>query len=340
MTDKRVVSSINKSTADTYRVSVEKTKDSAQEYALVDYPAYNNIGDSAIWLGQKEALTKIFGKLPSYVSSQQDYRGDIDNFLKEGPVLINGGGNFGNIWPNHQRFRLRIIKDYPYRRIVQLPQSIYFFGAALLEETKSAIGKHKDFHLYVRDQASFDFASKEFDCAVYLAPDAAHCIRTYISEASKHTIFSLVRTDKESLIPDLHGLLASYGPVSDWENIDEHFYMNESMMDGFFRRHVQYKFPSSKLMMRYRSKIYNRKAEEAVANGTRLLSQGKLVISDRLHAHIICCLMGKRHISIDNANGKVREYIRKWGGFGITDLVDSKASLSAKIEEIQKASPQ
>lgn len=340
MTNKKLVSPINKGMADVYRSSIERIRGNAQRYSLVDYPAHNNIGDSAIWVGEKEALTEIFGKGPDYVASHQDYRDDIEKFCKDGVVFIHGGGNFGDLWLNHHEFRLRIIKNYPHRRIVQLPQSIHFSGPEHIEKTKSVIGEHKDFHLYVRDQASFDFATKELDCPVYLAPDAAHCIRTYISETSKHKIFSLVRTDKESLIPDLYDLLSSYGPISDWKNIDEYFYKNENMLDGFFRRRIQYKFSSSKLMMRYRSRIYNRKAEEAVANGTRLLSQGKLVISDRLHAHIICCLMGKRHISIDNANGKVREYIRKWGNFGITELVDSKASLLAKIEEIQKASPQ
>ena len=340
MTDKKMVSSINKKAADTYRISVEKIRGGAQEYSLVDYPAYNNVGDSAIWMGQKEALAEIFGKGPNYAASQQDYKKDIDNFCKEGIIFIQGGGNFGDIWINHHNFRLGIIKDYPSRRIVQLPQSIHFSDSEHLEEIKSAIGNHKDFHLYVRDQASFDFASREFDCPVYLVPDAAHCIRTYISVNSKHEFFSLVRTDKESLIPGLHDLLASYGPVSDWENIDEYFYKNESMLNRFFRRRIQHKFSYSKIMMRYRCGIYNRKAEEAVASGTRLLSQGKFVISDRLHAHIICCLMGKRHISVDNANGKVREYIRKWGDFGITDLVDSKSSLSARIEDLQGASLQ
>lgn len=340
MTDKKAVSSINKKMADTYRLSVEKILNGAQGYSLVDYPAHNNIGDSAIWVGEKEALTSIFGKTPDYVSSHQDYKCDIEKFCSDGIIFIHGGGNFGDLWLNHHKFRIQIIKDYPHRRIVQLPQSIHFSGSEHLEETKSVIGNHKDFHLYVRDQASFDYATKEFDCPVFLAPDAAHCIGTYISQTSQHEIFSLVRTDRESLIPDLRNLLFSYGPVSDWEDIDEHFYKNESMLDNFFRRHIQYKFPSSKLMMRYRSGIYDRKAEKAVTNGTRLLSQGKLVISDRLHAHIICCLMGKRHISIDNANGKVGEYIRKWGDFGITDLVDSEASLLARIEGLRMSFPQ
>lgn len=335
MEKKKETSLINKEMSIIYRRSVENVKGSVQGYSLVDYPAHNNIGDAAIWVGEKEALTSVFRKGPDYVASQQDYKNDIETFCKEGIIFIHGGGNFGDIWPNHHEFRLRIIKEYPRRRIVQLPQSIYFTDPECLEKTKKAIGGHRDFHLFVRDQASFEFARKEFSCPVYLTPDAAHCIRSYISETPKHEIFSLVRTDKESSIPDLHDLLLSYGSVSDWENIDEHFYKNEGRVDRLFRRRLQYKFSSSKIMMLYRSKMYDRLAQKSVDRGTKLLSQGKLVISDRLHAHIICVLMGKRHISLDNSNGKIGEYIRKWGDFGITDFVDSNTSLRERIKELR-----
>lgn len=335
MAEKKATSSINKEMAASYRCLIEKIRDGAQEYSLVDYPAYNNTGDSAIWLGQKEALAEIFKKNPSYVASQHDYKKDIHTFCKKGIIFINGGGNFGDLWPNHQIFRLRLLRDYPERKIVQLPQSIHFSKSGHLEETKAIIGKHRDFHLYVRDQASFDFAAKEFDCPVYLAPDAAHCIRAYALGSLKYEVFSLIRTDKESSRPGLRDILSSYGPTEDWEGLDESFFKNEGMVDKFFRRHVQYKFSSSKIMMIYRSSMYDRLAQKSVDKGTNLLSQGKLIVSDRLHAHIICLLMGKRHISLDNSNGKIGEYIRQWGDFGITHLVDSNTSLLEKIEELR-----
>ncbi|WP_265501117.1 polysaccharide pyruvyl transferase family protein [Paracoccus beibuensis] len=317
---------------DIYRSFLKDIREDARNYSVVDYPAYNNMGDLAIWMGQRQVLRDVFRKDPRYVASQQDYRKDIDKFCTDGIIFINGGGNFGNLWPSHQEFRLRIIRDYPHRKIVQLPQSICFSGPEHLEETKSLIGSHKNFHLCVRDQTSFDFAVREFDCPVYMAPDAAHCIPTYSAETATREIFSLVRRDKESSIPDLRDLLSQYGPTADWEGIDRYFYENEGAIDRLFRRRLQYKFSSSRIMMSYRLKMYDRLARNSIDKGTKLLSQGEMIVSDRLHAHIICVLMGKRHIAIDNANGKVGEYIRKWGDFGLTRLVESRKSLLQSLE--------
>ncbi|CUH20572.1 Putative pyruvyl transferase EpsO [Jannaschia seosinensis] len=332
MTERRPASPINIGMANIHRNFLEHVKGDNRSYSVVDYPAYNNIGDSAIWTGQRRALLDVFKKAPRYVASQQDYKKDIEAFCGDGVIFINGGGNFGNLWPQRQEFRLQIIRDHPHRKIVQLPQSICFSGSEYIDETKYLIGSHKNFHLCVRDQPSFDFASREFDCPVYIAPDAAHCISTYKAAPSRQEIFSLIRSDKESLTPDLYDLLSPYGPTADWEGISRYFYETEGAIDKFFRRKLQHKFPSSNIIMSYRLKMYDRMAQNAVDRGTKLLSQGKLIISDRLHAHIICVLMGKRHISIDNANGKVGEYIRKWGDFGITELVSSRASLLERIE--------
>ena len=96
-------------------------------YALVDFPDHANVGDSAIWLGELVLLRAITGRDPSYVSAWHDF--DRDAFLHscpDGPVLIHGGGNLGDLWSHHQRFRESLLTAFPDRTIVQLPQSIFF----------------------------------------------------------------------------------------------------------------------------------------------------------------------------------------------------------------------
>jgi exopolysaccharide biosynthesis predicted pyruvyltransferase EpsI len=41
------------------------------------------------------------------------------------PILLHGGGNFGDVWPGFQRFREQVIRESPNRRIIQLPQTIH-----------------------------------------------------------------------------------------------------------------------------------------------------------------------------------------------------------------------
>jgi len=46
--------------------------------------------------------------------------------------------------------------------------------------------------------------------------------------------------------------------------------------------------------------------------GCRVLSQGRLVITDRLHGHILSLLMGIPHVLLDNSYGKVRRFYEAW----------------------------
>ena len=95
--------------------------------AMVDFPDYRNVGDSAIWLGQMAYLSSRFNKSPSYISALPDHSHDkLDKAMPSGPILITGGGTFGDIWPGHQELRESILERWPGRLVVQLPQSIHY----------------------------------------------------------------------------------------------------------------------------------------------------------------------------------------------------------------------
>ena len=62
-------------------------------------------------------------------------------------------------------------------------------------------------------------------------------------------------------------------------------------------------------------------AAERVARGCRLLSRGRRVITDRLHGHILCLLLGLPHTLLPEKHGKIRNFYETWtrscalGGF-------------------------
>ena len=94
-------------------------------YALLDYPAYANVGDNAIWLGTLEALRQLGAGPPAYTCCADTYHADsLRRRVQDGPVLIKGGGNFGDLYPRHQRLRERVVRDFPDNPIVQLPQTV------------------------------------------------------------------------------------------------------------------------------------------------------------------------------------------------------------------------
>jgi len=60
------------------------------------------------------------------------------------------------------------------------------------------------------------------------------------------------------------------------------------------------------------SRTYAPLARERVERGHRMLGSGKVVITNRLHAHILCLMLGVPHVVLDNSYGKVRGFYETW----------------------------
>ena len=60
-----------------------------------------------------------------------------------------------------------------------------------------------------------------------------------------------------------------------------------------------------------------------VAAGVELLQPGRLIVSDRLHAHILSSLMRRPHLMLDNSYGKIARYIACWGDDGLARPVST-----------------
>ena len=56
----------------------------------------------------------------------------------------------------------------------------------------------------------------------------------------------------------------------------------------------------------------DRLARARVARGLALLSRGRRIVTDRLHAHILATLLDIPHVALDNDYGKLSAYIACW----------------------------
>jgi exopolysaccharide biosynthesis predicted pyruvyltransferase EpsI len=274
--------------------------------ALVDFPAHSNVGDSAIWLGEMAWLDEA-GRTPVYSC-------DLDNFSEEklveeapsGPILIHGGGNFGTTWIRHEELRLHLLRRFRNRPIVQMPQSIFYDDPGRAAEMARAIGEHGNFTLLVRDATSLAFAERHFDCVTKLCPDAALYLGCSPRQPSKADILALLRTDHEA-VASSEGQLPSSTIVQDWleESRAEQAFMRarlklESLLPitGQDRRLRRYRFLAASRLRR----------------GFSILSQGRVVVTDRLHAHILSLLLDIPHVAMDNSYGKLSAFAAHWTG--------------------------
>jgi pyruvyl transferase EpsO len=272
--------------------------------ALVDFPDYSNVGDSAIWLGQMAWLDEM-GRTPVYHAAYKDFStDDLRHAAPDGPILINGGGNFGTLWPRHEALRLQLLRSFPGRPIVQLPQSIHFTDEARIDDMAQAISAHGAFTLLVRDVRSFEFARRHFDCTVQLCPDAALYLGRLRRSPARTDIFALMRTDDEKVAQD-DAPLPDGVMGDDWiqEGAGERNILRaRAKIDSLFAVSQ-----SAKRLRRFRLL-----ANWRLQRGLAMLSQGRVVVTDRLHAHILSLLLDIPHVALDNNYGKLSGFARQW----------------------------
>ncbi len=282
---------------------------------LLDYPHYPNVGDSLIWLGEI-AYLKSRGLKASYVSDCHNF----DLFAvkkiinKNSFILINGGGNFGDLWSHLHNFKLQVLRDFPQTPIIQLPQTIHFKDEKNIAETAEVIKQHGNFTLLVRSQESLAIAQKNFSTTSILCPDMAFFIGPIkVNNSPLVDYFILSRTDTEKssngnvrMVPRKEFATSR---TEDWlENSGKEFKLQRIESHHLFRKFFKLINPTNQVLLF----MWNLLAQARLARGVALLSSGKLVITDRLHAHILCILINKPHIVIDNNYGKIGDIYRAW----------------------------
>jgi exopolysaccharide biosynthesis predicted pyruvyltransferase EpsI len=303
--------------------------DPSQGYALLDFPDYSNVGDSLIWLGELAFFDRVAkGKRPGYVCTTKGFNADrLRATAPEGPIYLSGGGNFGDLWPRFQEFREAVVTAFPDRKIIQLPQTLHFSSETILEQTQRFIGQHRDFTLLVRDQKSLAFAREKFDCPSHLSPDMAFNIGQLQRPASPgYDAVCLMRTDKETSSGrgDVAAASGLRIQVTDWIDNEK-----SSLLQRLLNK-------ASGLVPGLGGEIDNdydgfqARAEAQMLRGMGILGQGKTVITDRLHGHILSLLMRIPHVVLDNSYGKISGFMEQWTH---ADPIVQRASTFAEAQE-------
>lgn len=281
--------------------------------ALLDFPNHGNVGDSAIYLGAIEYFRKIHNRKPDYLCDIPYYvESELRQTIGNGTIFLHGGGNFGDIWPHFQVFRKTVLETFTDNPIVQMPQSIHFDHEENIEESKKYINAHPNFTLLVRDHKSLEFAQKHYTCNIALCPDMAFFMGALTTDAEKTCdIFGLMRTDKEKYdsgeIKNDEGLKIE---IQDWLEEDPDLYdktkkalipllpfkLGLKALDKFARREL----------------LYRTLAEKRLDRGLRMLGSGRVVVTDRLHAHILSLLLDLPHVRMDNSYGKISGFAKAW----------------------------
>jgi pyruvyl transferase EpsO len=292
--------------------------------AVVNYPNHRNAGDSALWLGGLIALRKAGARI-AYVCDPEGYDPtELRRRLGDRPVVaIGGGGNLGDRYLRQQGARERVLEDFPRGRFVQLPQSIEFRDP----DEQARVGRlmaERDLVLMVREERSAARA-RDMGLDPVLVPDAAlqlHRLRRPV--APRVDVLWQHRSDGEQLRPAMEPAALMDPAVSlevrDWlGSLDDdeeprtwleaaattaEDRISDALADGRGRRWAPH-------VLR---RAYPRMARHWTRRGVRMLSLGRVVVTDRLHGHLLALMAGIPHVALDNSTGKVHDTLDAWTG--------------------------
>lgn len=292
--------------------SLDAHLDGARRVAILDFPDHGNVGDSAIWLGERQALDAL-GVEVVYACSCDTYdRGALVRRLgRTGVVLLHGGGNFGDLYPRHQAFREHVLDDLTEHAVVQLPQTVWFDRPERLERTRAVVSRHGRFSMLVRDQASAELARAVAPGEVSICPDPATALSLTPTRSPAADLLWLLRADKEA--PARHGRITDdpHAVWADWpgDPLPTRARVWATRQAG--RLTTRAALPPT--VWTSDPDTWDARARARLDRGLALLSSARVVVTDRLHGHILSDLLDLPHVMLDNSYGKMASYTRTWG---------------------------
>jgi len=283
--------------------------ENADSVALLDFPDFSNVGDSAIWLGALATLRRLGAPSPCHTCDARSYdRATLARRLGKGVILLNGGGNFGDLWPRHQLFRERVVADFPDNPIVVMPQSLHYVDPEAAERAGAVFRAHSQLTLLLRDRESLHEATRLFGGITRLAPDTAFGLTALRrSRAPTHDILWLKRADQEDRWTAFD--VSRLGHASaDWAGDEStRLVRTHNALVRATQRPIAAHAARQALMW-----VHPRLAQERIDRGVALLSRARVIVTDRLHGHILCLLLGIPHVVLDNSYGKLSRFIGTW----------------------------
>ena len=291
------------------------------KYAMLfNFAAFENKGDPAITVGELQIIKKLGLELVFHCAitlckeETVEYAQTLGKkySTNEMVILMQGGGNMLS-YTYEDLNRKLVLEKFPDFEVILFPQSIWHIASKIVTRFfQNAYSKHKHLTFLYRDRNSYNLGKKLFPhVKCYLMPDMAfHIGTTQRFIAPTHDILWLRRSDTESTKYEIPASRQNYDVIVDdwWE----------------------WKTPKG-----------NSQLEDSVliaANGMMFLQRGRVVITDRLHGHILCVLCGIPHVVIDPVNKKISSYMQSWTG-GIDNILvahSSEDALNKAIKLLQK----
>ncbi|MDY0143633.1 MAG: polysaccharide pyruvyl transferase family protein [Bacteroidales bacterium] len=287
------------------------------DYIFLDLPYYTNIGDTLIWKGTEAFLRTLPYKCLYKTAIETYIKPDISKNIV---ILVQGGGNFGDLWRRHNDFCLKLITEFPENKIIILPKSVYYENKDLIKIDARLMAKHSNLIICARDTVSYETLTFFFSNRILLVPDMAFAIsETYLRRLNKveeNNALFFKRKDKEYNPFDYESHLSCSYKIeeSEWPSMGKELFASLilSYLKTTFiktRKLVLFNKVISKITDWYAVHIY---MPYLIRIGVRFLGSYKYIYTTRLHGAILGMLLNKHITFFDNSYGKNYNFYQTW----------------------------
>lgn len=287
---------------------------------LFGTPVHGNAGDHLIALAEKQFIERNFKdyKFVDFTMLFSDlFRKTIRKSITDNDVIfISGGGWLGTEWPHNEIFVRDKIREFPNNLIIILPQTVHYgFINTFLEEGKTVYENHKKLIFCLRDEKSLEFVNNNFEkCSrTMLLPDFALLYKgaESVKPVKEDVVKLCFRRDIEQLLSQ------------------EDLYNIQNIVKNKFGCYKSFDTVKHKIVPLHKRCKY-------VEQTLKEVQGAKLVITDRLHAMIMCALMGTPCIAYDNSSGKVHNVYQWIKELDYIHIAQKDENLSETIEKVMK----
>ncbi|HUF08852.1 MAG TPA: polysaccharide pyruvyl transferase family protein [Rhodothermales bacterium] len=273
----------------------------------VDYPHYLNVGDWLIYLGALSLLSILNVRIKARVSAKNYQRLLAIDIPRSWAIILQGGGNFGDLYPVHQEVRRAVISRFPDNDVILMPQSVHFEEPQAWIDSSAIFSEHRHLCVYVRDRESSDILNRVLDPdRVRLAPDMAMMLVGQWPWKSVSGSRTLVfrRRDQESLHPEVR-LTDATG--FDWEDLFSGLDIQiHRRLVGLARLEKSWGCDLGAV------RIWELLMRRGLHRAHRQFEPFDTIDADRLHGVLFGLLLGKKVIAHDNSYSKISRYANCW----------------------------
>jgi pyruvyl transferase EpsO len=285
------------------------------EYASVNIPAYStNIGSHLLWLAEYLYFKNVRAANLVYASSAQLYsQEEMGRNLGDSPIVLRSG-YLGDQWDtrNGRRRPLfeSIVRDFSDNPIIFMPHSLEYFDPQKAGYASDLFARHPDITFIARDRRSYGNAQQLFPtCKTFLSPDMVFYLADVVNQiprrATEDSILFLQRADwdcETSRVPEEFGIS---GLVRhEWRaemSSDEQARFNSWWEEYAGTGELEGDFENGQLQ-----------AWKYLFLAVSQLTRHRLVITNRLHGHIMCTLLDIPHVLLQGPYRKMTEFRQVW----------------------------